>query len=51
MDMSKFIPKPQDDIRKSNKKVKGQLLTKYHDYKTFTSELSLLNYLNAQATH
>ncbi len=49
--MSKFTPKPQDDIRKSNRTVRGQLPTKYHDYMTFTSELSLLDYLNAQATH
>ncbi len=51
MDMSEFTPKPQDDIRKSNRTIRGQLPTKYHNYTTFTSELSLLDYLNAQASH
>jgi hypothetical protein len=47
MDMSKFTPKPQHDIRKSNRTIRGQLPTKYHDYMTFTNELSLLDYPNA----
>ncbi len=51
MDMSKFTPKPQDEIRKSNRIIRGELPTQYHDYMTFTSELSLLDYPNAQATH
>jgi hypothetical protein len=51
MDMSSSTPKPQDAIRKSKKPVRGQLPTKYHDYMTFTSELSLLDYPNALTTH
>jgi len=51
MDMFRFTAKPQDAIRKSKKIVRGQLPTKYHDYMTFTSKLSLLDYPNALATH
>jgi hypothetical protein len=48
--MSSSTPKPQDDIRRSNRTTRGQLPTKYCDNVTFTSQLSLSDYLNSLAT-